>query len=150
MNELTVKNTIEINASNQEVWDALINPEKTKIYMFGCETVSDWTVGSQLLWKGVYENKEMVFVKGHIIEIVPMSRLVYSTFDPNTTMEDIPENYLNVSYELIENNGVTILYVTQGDYSKVADGERRYQESSNNGEGWNPILVEIKKLVESN
>jgi uncharacterized protein YndB with AHSA1/START domain len=150
MNELTIKNTIEINASASKVWDALTNPEKTKIYMFGCETVSDWTVGSKLLWSGIYEDKEMVFVKGHIIEIEPTTKLVYSTFDPNSTIEDIPENYLNVTYELIENNGVTTLNVTQGDYSKVADGERRYKESSNNGEGWNPILVEIKKLVETN
>jgi hypothetical protein len=102
------------------------------------------------LWRGVYEDKEIVFVKGHIIEIVPKTKLVYSTFDPNSTIEDIPANYLNVRYELIENNGVTTLNVSQGDYSKVADGERRYKESSNNGEGWNPILLEIKKLVESN
>jgi hypothetical protein len=41
-----------------------------------------------------------------------------------------------------------MLTVTQGDYSKVAEGEKRYTEAFNNGEGWNPILVEIKKLVE--
>jgi uncharacterized protein YndB with AHSA1/START domain len=150
MNELTIKNTIEINASASKVWDALTNPEKTKIYMFGCETVSDWTVGSELLWRGIYEEKEMIFVKGYIIEIEPTSKLVYSTFDPNSIIEDIPENYLNVTYELIENDGSTTLNVTQGDYSKVAEGERRYKESSNNGEGWNPILVAIKKLVETN
>jgi hypothetical protein len=85
-----------------------------------------------------------------IIEIDPVSKLVYSTFDPNSAIEDIQENYLNVTYELTEANGGTTLNVTQGDYSKVADGDRRYKESSNNGEGWNPILVEIKKLVEAN
>jgi hypothetical protein len=42
-----------------------------------------------------------------------------------------------------------LLKVAQGDYSTVADGEKRFKDSSNNGEGWNPILVEIKKLVES-
>ncbi len=126
MNELTIKNTIQINTPASMVWDALTNPEKTKIYMFGCETVSDWKVGSELLWRGIYEGEEMVFVKGHIIEIIPMTKLVYSTFDPNSTIEDIPANYLNVKYELIENNGATILYATQGDYLTVADGERRY------------------------
>ena len=150
MKEMTIKNTIEINAAASEVWDALTNPEKTKIYMFGSETVSDWKVGSELLWKGSYEDKEMIFVKGHIEKINPTTELVYSTFDPNSSMEDIPENYLHVTYELSENNGITTLQVTQGDYSKVADGKRRYQEGLNNGEGWNPILVEIKKLVESN
>jgi hypothetical protein len=32
----------------------------------------------------------------------------------------------------------------------VEDGERRYKEAYNDGIGWDPILVEIKKLVESN
>ncbi len=148
--ELTIKNTIEINATTSKVWDALTNPEKTKIYMFGCETVSDWTVGSELLWKGNYEGKEMIFVKGHIVTIEPAKKLVYTTFDPNSIIEDKPENYLSVTYELTNKNGITILNVTQGDYSKVADGERRYNESLNNGEGWNPILIEIKKIVEAN
>ena len=53
------------------------------------------------------------------------------------------------SNDLISAAGKTTLSVAQGDYSKVADGERRYQASYNGGEGWKPILVEIKKLVES-
>jgi uncharacterized protein YndB with AHSA1/START domain len=142
------KNTINIKAPVSKVWDALVNPEQTKKYMFGCEAVSDWKVGSSLLWKGTYEGKEMVFVKGTIVEIVPEKLLRYTTFDPNSTIADVLENYLTVSYELETVNGQTIFTVTQGDYNKVAEGEKRYKESHNNGEGWNPILVEIKKLVE--
>jgi len=149
MSELFITNTIEIKAPKEKVWDALTNPEKTKIYMFGCETVSDWKVGSELLWRGSYQGQEMIFVKGYVIENEPVSKLVYSTFDPNSSMEDVLENYLDVSYSLHEENGITTLTVQQGDYAKVAEGVRRYQESYNNGEGWNPILVEIKKLVES-
>ena len=149
MEPLFIKNSISINALPQKVWDALINPEKTKIYMFGCETVSDWKVGSQLLWKANYEGKEMVFVKGNIIEIEDFKKLVYTVFDPNSTMEDIPQNYLTVTYELIFDENNTTLNVTQGDYNSVAEGEKRYKESYNNGEGWNPILVGIKKVVEA-
>jgi hypothetical protein len=50
---------------------------------------------------------------------------------------------------LTENHGETMLKVSQGDYSTVAEGERRYKESYNNGEGWNPILVQIKALCEA-
>ena len=91
----------------------------------------------------------MVFVKGNIADIQPGKLLVYTTFDPNSTMEDKPENYLTVTYRLTEKNGETIFTVTQGDYSTVGEGERRYKEAFNGGEGWNPILVEIKKLVET-
>ncbi|KFF15763.1 SRPBCC domain-containing protein [Flavobacterium hydatis] len=149
-NQLTVNNSIEINAPASKVWDALTNPEKTKIYMFGCEALSNWEIGSELLWQANYEGQDLVFVKGHILNIEPNKKLIYSTFDPNSTIADIPENYLNVTYELADNNGKTILNVSQGDYATVADGQRRYCEALNNGEGWNPILVEIKKLVEEN
>ncbi len=146
---LLIQNTITIHAPAYKVWDALVNPEQTKKYMFGCETVSDWKLGSLLEWKATYEGKEMVFVTGHIVSIEPEKLLVYTVFDPNSTMENISENYLTVTYELEEKEGQTILNVTQGDYNKVADCERRYQESYNNGEGWNPILVAIKSLLEA-
>ena len=148
MEPLIVKSTISINAPASEVWDALVNPEKTKQYMFGCETVSDWTVGSSLLWKGNYEGQDMVFVKGEIVAIEPEKSLTYTTIDSNSTIDDVSENYLHVTYLLSTENEVTILTVTQGDYNTVSDGEKRYQEAYNNGEGWNPILSEIKKLVE--
>ena len=146
---LFIKNSITIDAPVEKVWDALTNPEKTKQYMFGCETVSDWKTGSSLLWKGIHEGKEMIFVKGDIVEIKPPRFLKYTTIDPNSAIDDLSENYLAVTYELTAENGKTKFTVTQGDYSTVADGERRYQESYNNGEGWNPILIEIKTLVES-
>ena len=145
---LFVKNSILINASMAKVWDALVNPEQTKKYMFGCETVSDWKVGSPLLWRGEYEGKEMVFVKGTIVDIKPGKFLVYTTIDPNSTIDDLSENYLTVTYDLSVENGQTLFTVTQGDYATVAEGERRYNEAYNNGEGWNPTLVQIKKLVE--
>lgn len=149
-NPLFVINRISINAPSLKVWDALTNPEQTKKYMFGCETVSDWKKSSTLLWKGTYEGKEMVFVKGSILNIEPGKFLAYTTFDPNSAIADIPDNYLTVTYDLKEENGKTFLTVTQGDYNKVAEGERRYKEAYNNGEGWNPILAEIKNLVELN
>lgn len=150
MEPLIIKSVIAIGAPPASVWDALVNPEQTKKYMFGCETVSDWKPGSDLLWQMDYEGKDFVAVKGKIVEIVPDKRLTYTTIDPNNAaIADVPENYLDVTYELAEDNGQTILTVTQGDYSRVADGRRRYEEAYNNGEGWNPILLEIKKLVEN-
>ncbi|AXY73460.1 hypothetical protein D3H65_05485 [Paraflavitalea soli] len=146
---LFVKNVITINAPAPIVWDALVNPEQTRKYMFGCETVSDWKPGSTLDWVGQYEGKEMVFVKGHIVEIRPGKFLSYTTIDPHSGIDDTSENYLTVTYDLAAENGHTVLTVTQGDYSKVAEGERRYQEAWNNGEGWNPILVQIKQLAEA-
>jgi len=151
MQPLLIENKIIINASADKVWDALINPEQTKKYMFGCETISDWKKGSPLIWKMIHEGKDFIPVKGHIVEIEPNKLLSYTVIDPhNPNIPDIPENYLTVTYTLSETNNQTLLTVTQGNYNTVADGEKRYKESYNNGEGWNPILVQIKALVESN
>jgi len=146
--ELIVENSISIEASASKVWNALTNPEQTQQYMFGCAALSDWKAGSPLLWQAHYEGKDVVFVKGSIVSIEPHKQLSYTTFDPHSAIEDIPQNYLTVTYQLTEDNSITTLKVTQGNYATVAEGERRYTEAYNGGEGWNPILVEIKKLVE--
>ena len=56
--------------------------------------------------------------------------------------------WLTLMYSYSEKEKITTLIVTQGDYSTVAEGEKRYKESYNEGQGWQPILIEIKKLVE--
>jgi uncharacterized protein YndB with AHSA1/START domain len=97
----------------------------------------------------INEGKEFIVVKGTIVDINPWKFLAYTVIDPNNpSIADIPENYLTVTYSLEEDNGKTKLRVVQGDYSKVAEGERRYKEAFNDGEGWNPILVQIKNIVE--
>ncbi len=148
MNKKIVTNSITIKATASRVWDALTNPEQTKKYMFGCETVSDWKTGSSLLWKGSYEGNEMIFVKGFILDIQPNRILKYTVIDPNATYPHSPENHLNVTYELSEQTGLTTLTVSQDGFENAADGEKRYTDVYNNGEGWNPILVEIKKMIE--
>ncbi len=150
MNQLHIVNTIHINAPAKKVWDALTKPEETKKYMFGCETISDWKVGSTLIWKMMHEGKEFIPVKGHVKGIEHGKHLAYTVIDPhNPSIPDIPENYLTVTYDLIEENNGTTLRVTQGDYNQVAEGEKRYKEAYNNGEGWDPILKKIKTQVES-
>ena len=116
--------------------------------MFGCEALSDWQPGSPLIWKGNFNGVEMVAVKGHVVSIQPPQTLVYTVIDPNNpAIPDLPENYLTVTCQLTEKDGHTHLAVTQGDYSTVADGANRYKHSVDGG-GWDPILVQIKQLLE--
>ena len=145
---LIINNSITISAPKAKVWDALVNPEQTKKYMYGCEPVSDWKTGSELLWNGVDGDKTITFVKGKILEIRPEEYLSYTVIDPNNTeVPDIPENYLTVTYTLEEKDGETKFSVTQGDYSSVANGQSRYEDTMKVG-GWQSILDAIKSLVE--
>jgi uncharacterized protein YndB with AHSA1/START domain len=145
---LIVTNTITINANAESVWQILTLPEHTAKYMFGCRTVSDWKVGSLLDWKMMHEGNEIVPVTGMIKVIEPFTLLQYTVIDPFASYPIIPENHLNVTYRLEEKSGITTLTVTQDGFETVAEGEKRYEDVNNNGDGWNPILVQIKAIAE--
>ncbi len=147
--QLIINNSMTIKASVQRVWDALTNPDQTMKYMYGCRVVSDLKVGRTMLWKGVVDGKEMIFVQGHVVSVEPEKNLVYTVFDPNSDIEDIPENYLTVTYTLdAQEDGQTLLTITQGDYSKVANGEQRYVDAMAAG-GWMSLMTAIKTLLET-
>lgn len=146
--EKEIKASISINASPSKVWEALTRSEYTRQYMFGCDAISDWKPGSTLEWKGQLDGKDVIFVTGKVVEIKPGKLLEYTVFDPNsTTLENIPSNYLHVVYELSQQNGQTLLNVKMGDYTKVGEGEKRYNDTIKGG-GWGTILEGIKKVVE--
>jgi uncharacterized protein YndB with AHSA1/START domain len=144
-NELVLRKTLRLNANMARVWEALTNPELTKRYMYGCEVDSDWKVGSPILWKGIAEGKEVVYVKGNIVKIVPGKLLQFTTFDPNAGYEDIPANYITLTQELSEENGQTVLSITQGDYAGVVNGEKRYNDTI---AGWDMASKGLKEVVE--
>jgi uncharacterized protein YndB with AHSA1/START domain len=145
MNELIIRKRIEVNAPVAMLWKVLTNSEDIPNYMFGCSAETDWTVGSPLLWKGAGDGK--LYVKGHIVSIEPPHKLAYTTFDPHSTMPDIPGNYLTMTYSLKEiREGVTCLEVLQGDFAEVAEGRRRYEEIVAGGDS---VMQGIKKLAEA-
>lgn len=136
----------QFSTTKEKVWDLLTNPVMTKEYMFGCEIISDWKVGSPILWKGQTEDgKEIIYVKGNIIEFKEGSKVTFTMFDPNMKLDDIPENYLNLTYELEEKNNKTILKLTQGNFASVADGKKRYEESL---KGWEMVIPIMKTVIE--
>ena len=145
---MEVINSKIINAAVGDVWDALVNPDKTMIYMFGCKAVSDWAPGSKLLWEAEIEGKKMVFVTGKVLTFEAPQLLQYTVFDPNKDMEDIPANHLRVTYQLEAVEGLTKLTIKQDGFEHAAMGEERYKEVYNNGVGWDPILQQIADLVE--
>ena len=142
-NELTVKKEIILNANTSEVWDALTNPEKTKAYMFNCEVVTDWKVGNPIIWKGAEDGKE--YVKGNLLKFEKEKLLEYSTFDPKSEEKDDPNNYISVTLHLVSEDNKTLLKVTQGDFSKVSNAQKRYEETLI---GWEYALSGLKTLLE--
>jgi uncharacterized protein YndB with AHSA1/START domain len=146
---LVTTGAVTIAAPPAIVWEYLVNSEHTRKYMFGCAAVTDWQPGSPLLWQGVWEGKEAVFVKGLVVRYEPHQVLAFTTIDPNNpATPDIPENHTTVTYRLEAVSTGTLLHVTQGDFATVAEGQKRYNEV-NDGGGWQTLLETIKRLVET-
>ncbi len=122
---MIIKEEVLFKSKIEQVWDLLINPEMTKQYMFGCEVISDWKVGSPVHWKGKTEDgKEVIYVKGEVLEYEEGIKLSSNTFDPTSGMKDIPENYVNLTYELKQVPEGTFLRITQGDFANAEDGKK--------------------------
>ncbi len=142
---LFTRYTVDIDASPAAVWAMLTDPQLTKQYMFGCEAVTDWRVGSPLQWKGQYEGRDMVFVVGHVVTFEPYTRLAYTTFDPNGTLEDSPRNYVTMTCTLTPRPGGTRLELTQGDFATVDQGAKRFADAK---QGGSDILEKMKAVAE--
>ena len=138
--ELTVTANIEISAKPAKVWEVLTNPEKIKVYLFGTETVSDWTKGSDIIFQGEYQGQSYKD-KGRILDIKESELLEYSYWSGFSGLEDKPENYSLVTYQLNSENGKTILTLTQKGFAS-----KKAQQHSQTA--WTNVLQQIKELSE--
>lgn len=140
-NKLTAKASIAINAPKNSVWEALTDPDMIREYLFGTNTITDWQKGSPITYKGVWKGREYED-KGTIINIIPGKLLHTTYFSSMSGKEDKAENYANVIYELSEQNGKTVLTITQ-------DNNADEQSRQHSEENWNTVLEGIKHLVEA-
>jgi len=129
-----------IHAPVSRVWDALVDPEKIRQYMFGTNAVSEWKEGSPIVWKGVWEGKPYED-KGVILRLEPRRVLQYSHFSPLAGVPDKPENYHTVTVELSGDGDQTKVKLSQ-------DNNSTEQERKNSEKNWTMMLDGLKKLVE--
>lgn len=140
-NKIRGRTSIIINASADKVWEALTTPEIIKEYFFGTDAVSDWKVGSPIIFKGEWEGKHYED-KGTILNAEPNKLFRYSYWSSMSGIEDKPENYLTITYEVTEENNNTTLTVTQ---ENIPD-EKMKEHSEQN---WKKVLADLKKLLET-
>lgn len=136
----TARARVTIKAPAARVWQALTDPEQIRQFMFGSEVVTDWQVGSPILYRGEWKGKAFED-KGRILEFEPPKRLVTTHWSPLSGVADRPENYHTVQYDLSEHDGKTDLSLTQDNNAS----EQERQESERN---WGSMLEGLKRLVE--
>lgn len=137
---LIAKASITINAQVSKVWEALVNPDLIKQYMFGTTVISDWKVGDSIIWKGEWQGKPYID-KGHIIKIEPDKILEVTHYSPLSGTEDTSENYHTVTYELFQESNTTKITLKQ-------DNNANEEEKEHSEKNWQMLLEGLKKLLE--
>jgi len=134
------KATVTINAPAAKVWEALTTREILKQYYFGADIISDWKVGSSIIYKGVWQGKPYED-KGTILQFKPAQRLQYSHYSPLSGLADKPEHYHTVTIDLSGNGTQTEVMLTQN--HNATEAARTHSEKN-----WNLMLEGLKKFVE--
>ena len=137
----TSDSIVKIVAPTRKVWLALTVPDLVKQWQYGSDLLTTWEVGTPIIFRNEW-NGRVFEQKGSVLEFLPESRLKYSLFFPHPDLQDIPEHYFFMTYELTESEGVTSLLVRQEDPRPAPPNE------SSGGDEGPDVLAGLKELVE--
>ena len=138
---IKLKVEVYIDAPVANVWEAITTPEIIKKYFFGTDVHTDWKPGNPVTFTGIWKEKEYED-KGTVLENEPNQLLSYDYWSSLSGMEDKPENYMTISYELHPDRDGTDLILTQ---ENIPDEQSKIHSEEN----WKNVLEQLKTLVES-
>lgn len=113
--DLSQSHSIEINVPADTLWYGLTEPKIISEYLHGTETITDWKVGSKITFQGEYDGK--TYKDGGVIkEFIPNKKISYTYWSSFTGLEDKPENYSLVTYEVevIDSGKTKFTWTTKG------------------------------------
>src|SRR5689334_4809451 len=139
--KFTVEAKTAIHAPASKVWDAITKPELIKQYLFGTDVISDWKVGSPIIYKGEWQGKTFED-KGKILQLEPEKLLVSTHWSPLSGVPDTPENQHTVTYALNGKGGTTEVTITQ-------DNNANEKEKVDSEQNWRTVLDGMKKMLEN-
>lgn len=137
---LIANSSVVINAASTEVWNALVDPDAIRQFMFGTEVVADWREGSPIFWRGEWQGKPYED-KGMILELDPGRMMRYSHFSPLSGLPDKPESYHNVTIELSGEGARTVVTLSQ-------DNNPTEQAREHSAKNWGMMLASLKEYLE--
>ena len=140
-NDLIVSKSIEIHADLSKVWVGLTKPEIIKDYLYGTETITDWKIGSEIVFQGEYQGHKYKD-KGIVIENILNKQLSYKYWSGFSGVEDKPENYSTITYTLekIGENSTKFTWTQKG-----FANEEGYKHSES---GMDEFMKKLKEVIE--
>ena len=127
---------IVVQATPEQVWDALTNPEKTRGYYYGTDILSDWKPGSR--WTS--ESGDELYLEGELLE-VDAPRKIVQTFHVAIEEPAASDPPSRVTWEVTPLDSGTRVRMIHEDMGQAT---RDYVEG-----GWEHILAGLKSVVES-
>ena len=135
-----------INAPPAAVWKALTTASTLKQFFFGADVSTDWRVGSPVRFRGNWKGKAFED-KGDIQAFDVGKRLSFTHWSPLSNMEDRPENYHIVTFDLrpVGSGTEVVLTQTNQNDAEPLTPENRTEYAKN----WTMVLDGLKTAVES-
>lgn len=133
--------SVVIQTPAKTVWDALMDANASRHYMFGAIVQSSWKEGEPITWSGEWEGKHFED-KGIVLKVEREQLLQYSHFSPLSGKEDVPSNYHTITITLIpEDEGVWVSLTQEKNESREA---KEHSEKN-----WSMMLESLKAYLES-
>ena len=130
---------VYIQASPEQIWQAITDPAVTRRYYHGTTVDSTWQPGSSL----TYTNPDgSVAIDATVVEVDPPHRLV-QTFHFTEAPGDPVERASRVTWEIKPMGAASLLTLVHDDF----DGETETYRSVEHG--WVPVLSGLKTLLET-
>ena len=129
-----------INAPVSRVWEAVTRPELIKKYFFDTDTITDWTPGGPITWKGEWKGKAYTD-KGTVLDFEPEYLLRFTYLSGMSGKADIPENYATVTYQLSGDHKQTAITIEQDNIDTEESAEKM-------NDSWAKVLKSLKYMLE--
>ena len=127
-----------IATTPEKLWEALTSGEFTKKYFFGRELQSDWTEGSNVIFRN--EKGDVTEEKGTVLQSEPY-RMLSFRFEMPRSPNEMRELWPKVTYEL-QPMGMTVKLM-------VKHEDLLEQDMNSITNGWPLILSGLKSLLET-
>lgn len=141
--EFLVEKSVEILASPDRVWRALMEPDMIEKWMAGARVESRWEIGSDIIIRGTMPNFNRKYQdRGTVLAMELEKFLRYSHWSQMSRLSDTPQNRTIITYILEVIDDRTRLTFRQENFHY----EDEYKHANF---FWNVALHMIKNLLEA-
>jgi uncharacterized protein YndB with AHSA1/START domain len=135
------RSAVTIDAPRDVVWAVVTLPEYVRLWQYDSELTTDWSVGHEIRFSAEWQGQRFE-QWGTVLEFDEPTRLRYSLFAPRPGLEDLPENYFTMTYELTDvDEGTSVTFIQED--PREPDGVEEDMDEDN------PVLMSLRDVAES-